>query len=143
MFLLDLVAFLTKRPATELLLIPPLAVMAYLLFTRPDDRRASWRGVLILPTTGAILGEVACRLFGLTPWRVTLAAIFTFGAQRLLAVSMPPALAISVLALFLQVRTGYYTLDVAISAAMIGVFFFAWRRWIWERLPAAAEVGDR
>lgn len=139
-FGLHLVAFLTRRPATHYLLIPPLTVIAYLLFRNPAGQGANVRGAVLLPIIGAIAGEMVFRLLGLTPWGVAAAVLVVLAAQRLLSTSMPPALAVAVLALLLHAGGGYYTLDVAVSTGAIAGAFFAWRHWLWERLPAATQL---
>lgn len=141
-FMVDLVGFLLRRPATEYLLVPPLAVIVYLLFSSPGAHRASVRGAWLLPVIGAVVGEVVFVLLGRTPWGVAVSVLIVLAAQRLLRTSMPPALAIAVLALLLRVRGGIYTLDVALSSATIAVVFFAWRHWLWARLPSIANSSE-
>lgn len=40
------------------LLIPSLAALAFFLFTRPDGPDANWRGVVVAPTIGAVIGTL-------------------------------------------------------------------------------------
>lgn len=138
--LLQFAASVARRPASEHLLVPPMAVIAYVLFKSPASAQSGVRGAVLVPVIGAVTGEVASRLFGMTPWGVAAAVLLVLGAQRLLGVTMPPALALALLALMLRLRGPYYALDVLVGTSAIAGAFFAWRRWLWSRLPPAAAL---
>ena len=125
------------RSASEFLLVPPLAVIIYLLFSRPADTNDNFRSVVLTPTVGAAAGELSYHFLGLTPWGVALAALAVLAFQALVRSNMPPALALAVLAMLLKVDSVEFALDVGIASAIVWTVFLLWRRFLWERCSQA------
>jgi CBS-domain-containing membrane protein len=127
LFAIDALSRVGRGEATEFLLVPPLAVVAYLLFSNPERCDARLRAVVLLPLVGALIGEGGYLLLGLTPWGIAAVLLLVLLAQRALRATMPPALAIAVLAMFLRVGGPWYPLDVALGTAFVWVAFHGWR----------------
>ncbi len=128
LFALDAVSKVVRGAPTEFLLVPPLAVVAYLLFSEPERTDARLRAVVLLPTLGGLAGEAAYAALGATPWGIAAAVLAVLLAEQGLRARMPPALAIAVLAMMLRVRGPWYPVDVAASSLVIWGAFHAWRR---------------
>jgi CBS-domain-containing membrane protein len=137
--LLALIDWLTRRlqsNVTEFLLVPPLAVVIFLLFSQPDARFINARSIIVLPVLGAAVGEACYAYFGLTPWGIGAATLIILLAQEAIRGYMPPALAIAILAMLLKARGIGYTAGVGLAVLLIGAVFVAWRTLVWSRLPA-------
>ncbi len=128
MFVLDGVSKLERGPPTEFLLVPPLAVVAYLLFSDPERADGRLRAVVLLPVLGAVAGEAGYAALGPAPWTIALVVLAVLAAERALHARMPPALAIAVLAILLRVRGPWYPADVAVSSLLLWGAFHGWRR---------------
>ncbi len=128
LFAIDGVSRLVRGRPTEFLLVPPLAVITYVLFSDPDRADARLRSVVLLPVVGGVAGELGYAALGLTPWGVAAAVLAVLLAQRALRARMPPALAIAVLAMLLRARGPWYPIDVGVSALLVWTAFRAWRR---------------
>jgi len=113
---------------TEFLVLPPFAVIIYLLFREPFGKWANLRSIVILPCLGAMIGQLSFRYFGLTPLGIAIDTLGVLAFQSILKARMPPALALSVLAMLLHVQSFTYTLGVAEASTSISVVFFVWRR---------------
>lgn len=114
--------------ATDFLVLPPFAVIIYLIFRDPYGRWANLRSIVILPCLGAITGQLSLRFFGLTPLGIAVDTLAVLALQAILRARMPPALALSVLAMLLHVQSFTYTLGVAEASTSIAIIFFLWRR---------------
>ncbi|HTJ26015.1 MAG TPA: HPP family protein [Candidatus Limnocylindria bacterium] len=135
---------------TEFLVLPPFAVVIYLIFRDPFGKSANLRAIVVLPCMGAAVGELCSRYLGLTPAGVALDTVCVLLLQSALRARMPPALALSVLAMLLRVRSATYVLGVAEASTLIAVVFFAWRTLVISRLlreksssPIRETVGAR
>jgi hypothetical protein len=115
-------------PATEFLVLPPLSVIIYLLFREPFGVSANIRSIVVLPTFGATVGQLCSTYLGLTPIGVSLACVVVLVAQALLRATMPPAIALAVLAMLLRVEGPTYILNVFEGTVIIAAVFFLWRR---------------
>jgi CBS-domain-containing membrane protein len=125
--LLSALQHLGKSAATEYLVLPPFAVIVYTVFRAPRGPAANMRSIIVLPCVGAVSGELCYRFFGLTPLGVAIATATVLAAQELLRASMPPALALAVLAMLLHATGPTYLLGVAEGTALIGVALLLWR----------------
>jgi hypothetical protein len=123
------------RRATEFLLVPPLAVIIYLLFSQPESAHAKFRSTVILPALGAAAGQICYFYFGFSPWSVAIATFIVLVMQGAIRGNMPPALALAVLAMLLHARGAAYTIGVAVASALVWCIFLAWRQWVWKPLP--------
>jgi CBS-domain-containing membrane protein len=118
---------------TSFLVLPPFAVVIYLIFREPYGKWANRRSIVLLPCLGALVGQLSYRFFGLTPLGIAIATVCVMALQSLLRARMPPALALCVLAMLLQVQSFTYTLGVAEASIFIAVVFFLWRRFVVTR----------
>ncbi len=127
LFAIDWLSRATRGERTEYLLVPPLAVMIYLLFAQPARSDARLRAVVVVPLVAAIAGEVGYAVLGPTPWGIAAVVLVVLLAQRTLRARMPPALAIAVLAMFLHISGPWYPIDVAVSSLVVWGAFHAWQ----------------
>ncbi len=119
---------------TDFLVLPPLAVVIYLIFRDPLGKSANLRSIVVLPCMGAAVGQLTFRYLGMTPAGITVDTLVVLGLQSVLRARMPPALALSVLAMLLHVESLTYVLGVAEASVFIGTVFFIWRWSFIERL---------
>jgi len=119
-----------QDPATAFLVLPPFAVVIYLIFRDPYGKAANLRSIVFLPCMGAVIGQLTFRFFGLTPLGIALDTLCVLALQSILKAQMPPALALSVLAMLLRVQSFTYTLGVAEAATSIAIVFLLWRRFV-------------
>lgn len=115
---------------TEFLVLPPFAVVIYLIFRDPLGKSANLRSIVVLPFMGAAVGELCFRYLGLTPAGVALDTLSVLSLQSIMQARMPPALALSVLAMLLHVQSLTYVLGVAEASTLIAIVFFLWRRFV-------------
>jgi hypothetical protein len=124
---LSAIQILARASATEYLLLPPLAVIVYLVFRTPGENGA-FRSVVVLPCLGAIVGEACGHYFGLTPAGVAVATLLIFLLQATLRANMPPALALGVLAMLLHAEGYTYVLGVLEGTLAIFIVARLWQR---------------
>jgi hypothetical protein len=129
------------RHAAQFLVLPPFAVVIYSIFSLPRSNAATLRSVVILPCIGAIVGELSGHYLGMTPQGVAAATIAVLVAQALLRASMPPALALAVLAMLLHADTYAFALGVFEGTAII---FTAFRFWLYfdSRRPSRTRSAE-
>lgn len=125
--LLSAIQLAVRDAATEYLLLPPLAVIIYLVFRNPVEF-AAFRSVVLLPCLGAIAGEVCGHYFGLRSAGVAIVSIVILLLQAGMRASMPPALALGVLAMLLHAEGFSYVLGVLESTLLIFIAVYLWRR---------------
>jgi CBS-domain-containing membrane protein len=116
--------------ATSFLVLPPFAVVIYLIFREPFGNSANLRSIVLLPCIGAIIGQLCFRFLGFTPLGIAVDTLMVLAIQSILRARMPPALALSVLALLLHVKSLTYTLGVFEASVSIAIVFFLWRRFV-------------
>jgi len=124
------------KNATEFLLLPPFAVIAYLVFQNPRARVSHLRSIVILPCLGAISGQLCFHYLGFSPIGVAAATSIVFALQAVLRADMPPALALAVLAMLLHTDSPTYTLGVLEGTLTIFIVFRLW-------LPLAVRTARR
>jgi len=117
-----------QNRVTEFLVLPPFAVVIYLIFRDPMGKSANLRSIVVLPCAGAAVGELCSRYLGLSPAGVAVDTLCVLSLQSLLRARMPPALALSVLAMLLRVKSLTYVEGVAEASTTIAIVFFLWRR---------------
>jgi len=139
---LDAITRALRSKPTEFLLVPPLAVVVYLLFSQPGTSDGRLRSVVLLPLIASFLGEFGYRLLGLTPWGIAAVALGILAAQRGLGARMPPALAVGVLAMLLRVEDSWYAVDVGIATLLIWLAFLGWCHLRGTRQRGSGSDGD-
>lgn len=125
---------------TEFLVLPPFAVIVYIVFREPFGKWANLRSIVILPCLGAAIGELSFRYLGMTPAGIAVDTLCVLSLQSLLKARMPPALALSVLAMLLHARSATYVLGVAEASVTIAIVFFLWRRFVISPLLREAPL---
>jgi hypothetical protein len=125
--LLSAIQHLAHVNATEYLLLPPFAVIVYVVFRSPEEY-AAFRSVVLLPFLGALVGELCGRYFGLTPVGVAIATGVVLLLQAALRANMPPALALAVLAMLLRAEGFAYLLGVLEGSLTIFIAVQLWLR---------------
>ena len=116
-----------QNPITQFLVLPPYAVIIYVIFRDPFGKSANLRSIVVLPCLGAVVGELSFRYLGMTPAGVAVDTLCVLLFQSILRARMPPALALSVLAMLLHVQSPTYALGVAEASTVIAIGFFLWR----------------
>jgi HPP family len=129
-----------QNRVTEFLVLPPFAVVIYLIFRDPMGKSANLRSIVVLPCMGAAVGELCYSYLGLTPIGVAVDTLCVMSLQLILKAQMPPALALSILAMILRVKSPTYVLGVAEASTLIAIVFFFWRRLVVSRLLREAPV---
>jgi hypothetical protein len=124
---LSAIQLAVHESATEYLLLPPLAVIVYLVFRNPQEVSA-FRSVVVLPCLGAIVGELCAHYFGLTPAGVAIGTLAILVLQAALRAYMPPALALGVLAMLLRAQGYAYVLGVLEATLAVFIAVCLWRR---------------
>ena len=107
------IELLTQQAQLRFLLFPPLAALAYLLFTRPVGPHATWRGAVVAPSVGAGIGTVGTLAFQPGFLGVLVIAFLTMISMRFLRVTTPPVLAVALLPLVRDRRVRLPRLDIA------------------------------
>lgn len=130
-------------PETAFLVLPPFAVVIYIIFRNPLGKSANLRSIVLLPCLGAAVGELCFRFLGMTPAGVALDTLAVLSLQAAIRAHMPPALALSVLAMLLHVTSFTYVLGVAEQSALIAIVFFLWQRFVIVRLREAPLTAAR
>lgn len=128
--------------ATQFLVLPPFAVIIYSIFSLTRGDVPTLRSVVILPCIGAIAGELSGHYLGLTPQGVAVATIAVLVAQALLRASMPPSLALAVLAMLLHADNYAFALGVLEGTAIIFIAYQLWRYFDsrWFSRARSAEI---
>jgi hypothetical protein len=125
---------------TEFLLLPPFAVIVYLIFRDPLGKSANLRSIVVLPCLGATAGELSYHFLGLTPAGVVVDTLVVLALQSIMRAKMPPALALSVLAMLLGVDSPAYVAGVAEASVLVAIVFFLWRKLVVSQLLRSAEA---
>lgn len=127
-----------QNRVTEFLVLPPFAVVIYLIFRDPFGKSANLRSIVVLPFMGAGCGELCYRYLGMTPLGIAVDTLCVLALQSILQARMPPALALSVLAMLLHVESPTYVLGVAEASTLIAIVFLLWRRFVISRVAPTA-----
>ena len=115
---------------TQFLVLPPLAVVVFLLFREPYGPWANLRSIIVLPCLGAATGELSYHFLGMTPLGIAVDTLVVLTFQSLFRSRMPPALALSVLAMLLHAESWTYVLGVAEASSIIAIGFYLWRKFL-------------
>lgn len=121
--LLDALAGAWRAPAAEYVMLPPFAVIIFLLFTQTRGICTNFRSIIVLPCLGAVAGALCWHYLGDGPLSIALATLSVLVAQMVLRAYMPPALALAALAPLLRVEIEPYVAGVAIGTSVIGAAF--------------------
>jgi len=122
----------THMRITDYLVLPPLAVVIFLIFRDPAGEAANGRSIVLLPCLGAIVGQLSAFYFGLTPLGIATATACVLLLQTITDAFMPPALALCVLALILHADPVTYVVGVFEATAAIFCVFYVWRAFVYR-----------
>lgn len=130
------IAFITavqlsfRGRSTEFLILPPFAILVYLIFRYPFGSSANLRSIVLLPCIGAISGVLCFRYLGLSPLGVGVTCLTVLFARDVIRASMSPAVAVAVLALLLHADDARYIMNVLEDILGITMIFFLWRHFL-------------
>jgi hypothetical protein len=102
--------------------------MIYVVFRDPFGTWANLRSIIVLPCGGAPIGELSYAYLGMTPLGIIVDSLCVLSPQSALRARMPPALALSLLAMLLHATSFSYFVGVAEASTLIALVFFSWRR---------------
>lgn len=146
---LAFIEVLGQRAELRFLLYPPLASIAYLLFTRPVGPHATWLGAVIAPSIGALIGILGTLIFQPGFLGVLVVAFAAMLAMRFLRVDTAPVLAVALLPLVFEVRGFGYPLSILIITTALFLLFKGWNRTlpsdertIFDREAAQSSLND-
>ncbi|MGI8546868.1 MAG: HPP family protein [Gemmatimonadaceae bacterium] len=146
---LALTEVLGQRAELRFLLYPPLASIAYLLFTRPVGPHATWLGAVIAPSIGAVIGILGTRIFQPGFLGVLTVAFAAMLAMRFLRVDTAPVLAVALLPLMFGVKGLGYPISILIITSVLFLLFKGWNRilpsderTIFDRKAAQSSLDD-
>lgn len=113
------------------LLYPPLVVITYEMFSHPQS--CPWaQKPLRLPVAcffTSLMGFGFYCLWGVSVWTTLGSLASGMAALRLLALRVPPALAVGLLPLVIESPTIAYPFSVGIGTALLSGWFLAWQAW--------------
>ena len=117
------IELLAQQAQLRFLLFPPLAALAYLLFTRPVGPHATWRGAVVAPSVGAGIGTVGTLAFQPGFLGVLVIAFLTMMSMRLLRVTTPPVLAVALLPLVFGTEGFDYPVSILLGTSLLFALF--------------------
>lgn len=115
------------------LLFPPLAALAYGVFTNPDHASANPRGIVVAPTLTAVFVLPVSAFMGAGAPAYGVAVLVTIVILRLVGSTLVPPLALAVLIVLLRVRDPIFAVSVFIATLLLFIIFLLWKRLMLER----------
>lgn len=131
--LIGFMTFLELHSPFRFLLFPPLAALAYAIFTSPDRPSANIRGVIAAPTLTALLVLPISVWLGDSPVAFALAVLVTMIVLRVMGTALVPSLALAVLIVLLRVHDIAFAISVFVATALLFVIFVLWKRLLLDR----------
>jgi hypothetical protein len=133
-FLLLSVLFV-KLTGSRLLLFPPLAVIAFEVFTR--RKTCSWADRIVLVPVACFLtasgGLCACKLWGVTVIGTAASMAWGLAVVRILRIHLPPAIAVALIPLLVTNPTIKFPLSVAAGTLLLTVCAWCYGRVVARR----------
>jgi hypothetical protein len=128
---------LVKLTGLRLLLFPPLAVIAYEMFSKPRtclwaDRPFSMPLACFLTASG---GLFAYKLWGVSIMAAAASMVCGFAVLYLLRIHLPPAMAVALIPLIAKHPTIIFPVAVASGTLLLTVCYLGYRRMIDLKLP--------
>jgi hypothetical protein len=128
---------LVKLTGLRLLLFPPLAVIAYEMFSKPRtclwaDRPFSMPLACFLTASG---GLFAYKLWGVSVMAAAASMVWGFAVLYLLRIHLPPAMAVALIPLIAKHPTIIFPVAVASGTILLTVCYLGYRQMIGLRLP--------
>jgi CBS-domain-containing membrane protein len=131
--LIGFMTFLELHTPLRFLLFPPLAALAYAIFTSPDRPSANMRGIIVAPTLTAVLVLPISLRVGASAAGFALAVLVTMVIMRLLGTVLVPALALAVLIVLLHVHDIAFAISVFAATTLLYVLFKVWKHALLDR----------
>lgn len=130
---LAIVTVIEHQTNLFLLLFPPLAAIGYALFLQPYHPRARFRGVVLGPVAGALLGVAALAWVPTGGWRTLVVTAAGIIVLALLDIQLAPALALTLLIPLLDARGLEPVGAIALSSLGMWLLFLLWRGVVYAR----------
>lgn len=131
--LIGFLTFAELHTPFRFLLFPPLAALAYSIFTSPDRPSANVRGVIVAPTLTALFVLPIGPLLGTSGVAFAVAVIVTIVIMRLLRTALVPSLALAVLIVLLRVHDIMFAVSVLIATIILYAIFRLWKHFLLDR----------
>lgn len=131
--LVGLVAVLELHTPFRFLLFPPLAALAYAIFTNPDHPSATVVGIVVAPTLTALLVMPIGAVLGTSAPAFGLAALVTIVLLRLARTTLVPPLALAVLIVLLRIHQLMFAVSVLAATLLLYAIFALWKRLLLDR----------
>lgn len=127
--------FAVKLTGARLLLYPPLAVVAFEMFTRPQT--CPWAGKpSLLPVAcclSATGGFFACHFWGVGVTATAAAMIWSAAVLYLLKLYLPPAMAVGLIPLIVKRLTPAFPISITLGTLALSLVFLGYRPWLGQR----------
>jgi CBS-domain-containing membrane protein len=127
---LALAVFFVHLTGLHLLLYPPLAVIAFEMFTRKETVFGT-RKPLLVPLAcclTAVGGSCAVRFLGVSLFAAIVSMAFSSAVLFLLKIHLPPAMAVGLIPLIVPHPSFTYPLAVAAGTLLLTICYFGYRR---------------
>lgn len=131
--LVGLVAVLELHSPFRFLLFPPLAALAYAIFTNPDHPSATLIGIVVAPTLTALLVLPISAALGASAPAFGLAVLVTIVLLRLTRITLVPPLALAVLIVLLHIHQLMFAVSVLAATLLLFAIFVLWKRLLLDR----------
>lgn len=131
--LVGLVAVLELHTPFRFLLFPPLAALAYAIFTNPDHPSATVVGIVVAPTLTALLVMPIGAELGTSALAFGLAVLVTIVLLRLARTALVPPLALAVLIVLLHIHRLLFAVSVLVATLLLYAVFALWKRLLLDR----------
>jgi hypothetical protein len=135
---LAILVLLVKLTGSRLLLFPPLAVIAFEIFSKP--RSCSWADRALLVPLACFLtatgGLCAYKLCGVSAMTAAISMAWGFVVLYALKIHLPPAMAVALIPLLIKNPTLSFPISVGGSTLLLVVWYWVYR-WL---LPGNREL---
>lgn len=127
---LALAVFFVNLTGLHLLLYPPLAVIAFEMFTRKETVFGTPQPLLVPLTCclTAVGGSCAVKFFGVSLLAAILSMAFSSAVLFILRIHLPPAMAVGLIPLITPHPSFTYPLAVAAGTLLLTICYFGYRR---------------
>ena len=123
--------FLGDLSDNRMVLFPPLAVIAFQMFSHPQVCPWALRPAIMPPACmmTAAIGVLFVHLLGVGAASVIFSVLVSIAVIRLLRLHMPPALAVALLPQVMHSSPLDFVVGVGVGTLALSLIFMAWKRW--------------
>ena len=123
--------FLGDLSDNRMVLFPPLAVIAFQMFSHPEVCPWALRPAIMPPACilTATIGALFVHVLGVGAASVAFSVIVSIAVIRLLRLHMPPALAVALLPQVMHESSLDFVVGVGGGTLALSLIFMAWKRW--------------